>query len=128
MPLVTDSSTLAPNEMNANTNSCGVTRRFDNKTLPFSQHKENYGLLLFDFANHSLIHIFTLQNRHIVSISAQSHRVEANVSSSPNNCNASLQEKVVHVLLLVVWFVVLDADDYFTLVAFQMTQLTLYVA
>ncbi len=50
------------------------------------------------------------------------------MSSSPNNCNASLQEKVVHVLLLVVWFVVLDADDYFTLVAFQMTQLTLYVA
>ncbi len=33
----------------------------------------------------------------------------------------------MHVLLLVVWFVVLDIDDYFTLVAFQMARLTLYV-
>jgi hypothetical protein len=38
------------------------------------------------------------------------------------------QEKVVHVLLLVVQFVILDEDDYFTLVAFQMAQPTLYVA
>jgi hypothetical protein len=33
----------------------------------------------------------------------------------------------VHVLLLVVQCVVLDADDFFTLVAFQLAQLTLYV-
>jgi hypothetical protein len=32
------------------------------KLLPFSQHRENCGLLLLDFANRSLIHIFTLQN------------------------------------------------------------------
>jgi hypothetical protein len=38
------------------------------------------------------------------------------------------QEKVVHVLLLVVRFVILDIDDYFALVAFQMPQLTLYIA
>jgi hypothetical protein len=42
--------------------SCGVAGRFGNRTLPFSQHKENYGLLLLDFANRFLIHIFTLQN------------------------------------------------------------------
>jgi hypothetical protein len=28
--------------------------------LPFSQHIENYGLLLLDFANRSLIHILAL--------------------------------------------------------------------
>jgi hypothetical protein len=38
------------------------------------------------------------------------------------------QEKVVHVLLLVVRFVVFDTNDYFALVAFQMAWLTLYVA
>jgi hypothetical protein len=38
------------------------------------------------------------------------------------------QEKVVHVLLLVVRFAVLDIDDYFTLVAFKMAWPTLYVA
>jgi hypothetical protein len=38
------------------------------------------------------------------------------------------QKKLVHVLLLVVRFAVLDADDYFVLVVFQMAQLTLYVA
>jgi hypothetical protein len=38
------------------------------------------------------------------------------------------QEKAMHVLLLVVRFAFFDADDYFTLVAFQMVQLTLYVA
>jgi hypothetical protein len=37
------------------------------------------------------------------------------------------QEKVVHLLLLVVQFVVLDTYDYFTLVAFQMARPTLYV-
>jgi hypothetical protein len=68
-------------------NSCGVTRRLGIKTLPFSQHKENYGLLLLDFANRFLIHIFALQNQQIVSISPQSHRAKANASSSPNNCN-----------------------------------------
>jgi hypothetical protein len=30
-------------------------------------------------------------------------------------------------LLLVVWFAILDVDDYFTLLAFQMAWLTLYV-
>jgi hypothetical protein len=35
------------------------------------------------------------------------------------------QEKVVHVLLLVVQFVVLNTDDYFALVALQMAWLTL---
>jgi len=34
----------------------------------------------------------------------------------------------MHVLLLVVWFIILDADDYFALVAFQMARLTLYIA
>jgi hypothetical protein len=58
--------------------------------LPFSQHRENCGLLLFNFANHSLIHIFALQNPHIVSICPQSHHLGADASSSPNNCNASL--------------------------------------
>jgi hypothetical protein len=37
------------------------------------------------------------------------------------------QEKVVHVLLLIVQFVVLDADDYFSLVVFQMARPILYV-
>ncbi len=71
-------------------NSCGVVGRLGNRTLPFSQHKENYGLLLLDFANRSLIHIFMLQNPQIVSISPQSHRAKANASLSLNNCNASL--------------------------------------
>ncbi len=38
------------------------------------------------------------------------------------------KEKAMHVLLLVVRFVVLDVDDYFGLVAFQMARLTLYIA
>ncbi len=115
-PPTTDSSTLAPSEVNANTelymriwsrnltallsllvkktsSSCGVVGRFGNKTLPFSQHRENCGLLFFDFADRSLIHIFALQNPHIVSISPQSHLLGVNASSSPNNCNASLQKK-----------------------------------
>jgi hypothetical protein len=71
-------------------NSCSVVGRLGNKTLPFSQHRENCGLLLFDFANCFLIHIFTLQNPQIVSISPQSHRAEADVSLFPKNCNASL--------------------------------------
>jgi hypothetical protein len=79
--------------------SCGVVRRLDNKILQFSQHRENYGLLLFDFANHSLIHIFALQNPQIVSISLKSHRARANASSSANNCNASLpKEGYAHVV------------------------------
>jgi hypothetical protein len=83
VPLVIDSSTLAPNEVNANTKlymrissrnlttlfcllvkktstSSDVAGKLDNRTLPFLQHKENYELLLFDFANRSLIHIFAL--------------------------------------------------------------------
>jgi hypothetical protein len=61
--------------------------------LPFSQHRENCGLLLLDFANHFLIHIFALQNPQIVSISPQSHRAEVDASSFPNNYNASLPIK-----------------------------------
>jgi hypothetical protein len=38
------------------------------------------------------------------------------------------QEKVVHVMPFVVWFVILDIDDYFALATFQMAQSTLYVA
>jgi hypothetical protein len=110
MPLVTNSSNLAPNEVNANTklymqilsrnliallfllvkrtsSSCSVTIKLDNRTLPFSQHIKNCGLLLLDFANHSLIHIFVLHNPQIVSISPQSHRVRANASLSLNNYN-----------------------------------------
>jgi hypothetical protein len=34
----------------------------------------------------------------------------------------------MHVLLLIVWFVVLNIDDYFGLVVFHMAQPTLYVA
>jgi hypothetical protein len=122
VPLVTDSSTLTPNEVNANTesymqiwfrnlvallsllvkrtsSSYGVVGRFCNRTLPFSQHKENCGLLLFDFANRSLIHIFALQNPQIVSIFPQSHHVGADVSLFPNNCNASLpREGCAHVV------------------------------
>jgi len=83
VPLVIDSSTLAPNEVNANTKlymrissqnltalfcllvkktstSSDVAGKLDNRTLPFLQHIENYGLLLFDFANRSLLHIFGL--------------------------------------------------------------------
>jgi hypothetical protein len=37
------------------------------------------------------------------------------------------QKKVMHVLLLVVWFAVLDVDDYFALATFQMARPTLYV-
>ncbi len=37
------------------------------------------------------------------------------------------QEKVVHVLPLVVRFVVVDIDDYFALATFQMARPTLYV-
>jgi len=73
--------------------SCGVVGRLGNKTLPFSQHRENCGLLLLDFVNHSLIHILALQNPQIVSISPQSHRVRVDASSFPNNCNASLLKK-----------------------------------
>jgi hypothetical protein len=69
--------------------SCGVAGRFGNRTLPFSQHSKNYELLLLDFVNHSLIHIFALQNSHIVSISPQSHCIGADVSSSPINFNVS---------------------------------------
>jgi len=70
--------------------SCSVIGRLGNRTLPFSKHRKNYGMLLFNFANCSLIHIFALQHPQIVSISPQSHRVVANASSSLNNCNASL--------------------------------------
>jgi hypothetical protein len=38
------------------------------------------------------------------------------------------QKKVVHMLLIVVRFTVLNVDDYFTLATFQMAQPTLYVA
>jgi hypothetical protein len=38
------------------------------------------------------------------------------------------QDKVVHVLLLVVRFAILDTDDYFALMVFQMARLTLYIA
>jgi hypothetical protein len=85
MPLVTNSSTLPSSEMNANTelymrissrnlmalisllvkrisSSYGVAGRLSNRTLPFSQHRENCGLLLLDFANRSLIHTFVFQN------------------------------------------------------------------
>jgi hypothetical protein len=71
-------------------NSCSVAGRLENRNFPLSQHKENCGLLLLDFANRSLIHILALQNPQIVSISPQSHHVEANMSSSANNCNVSL--------------------------------------
>ncbi len=114
--LLNASSTLALSEMNANielymqiwsrklttlffflvkriSSSCGVARRLGNRTLPFLQHRKNCGLLLFNFANRSLIHIFTLQNPHIVSISPQSHRAKADASSSPNNYNVSLPTK-----------------------------------
>jgi hypothetical protein len=113
---VTDSSTLAPSEVNANTelymriwsrnltallsllvkrtsNSYDVAGWLGNRTLPFSQHRENCGFLLLDFVNHSLIHIFTLQNPHIVSNSPQSHRPGANASSFRINCNASLPKE-----------------------------------
>jgi hypothetical protein len=73
--------------------SYGVVGRLGNRTLPFSQHKKNCGLLLLDFANRSLIHIFALYNLQIVSISPQSHRVGVDVSSSPNNYNASLPKE-----------------------------------
>jgi hypothetical protein len=108
--------------------SCGVVGRLSNITLPFSQHKENCGLLLFDFANCSLIHIFALQNPQVVSISPQSHRPGANMSSFSNNCNAALLREIVHMLSLVVWFAVLNTNDYFTLVAFQMARPILYIA
>ncbi len=113
---VTESSNLAPKEMNANTelymrissqnltallsllvkktsSSYSVAGRFGNRTLPFSQHIENCGLLFVEFANRSLIHIFALQNPHIVSIFPQSHRPGADTSASANNCNASLRRK-----------------------------------
>jgi hypothetical protein len=87
MPLVIDSSTLAPNKMNANTelymrissqnlmaflsllvkrtsSSCNVAGRLGNRTLPFLQHRENCGLLLLDFAKKNLLHIFTFQFAH----------------------------------------------------------------
>jgi hypothetical protein len=70
--------------------SCGVAGKLDNRNLPFSQHKEKCGLLLFDFANNSLIHIFALQNPQSVSISPQSHRVRVDEFLFVNNCNASL--------------------------------------
>jgi hypothetical protein len=38
------------------------------------------------------------------------------------------QKKVVHVLLLVVRFAILNTNNYFVLMAFQMARLTLYVA
>jgi len=38
------------------------------------------------------------------------------------------QEKVVHMLSLIVWFAILDIDDYFALATFQMARPTLYVA
>jgi hypothetical protein len=73
--------------------SCDVAGRFGNKTLPFLQHRKNCGLLFVKFADRSLIHIFALQNPHIVSISPQSYHPGADVSASQNNCNASLRRK-----------------------------------
>jgi hypothetical protein len=149
VPLVIDSSTLATSEVNANTelymwiwsrnltallsllvrtsSSCGVVRRLGNRTLPFTQHIENCGLLLLDFANCSLIHIFTLQNPQIVSISPQSHRVEANASSSLNNCNASLPKEGCACVDVYCMVRCSQCKWYFALVAFQMAQPTLYV-
>ncbi len=49
-------------------------------------------------------------------------------ANSANNCNPLLPNKAMHVLLFVVRFAVLNADDYFALVAFQMARLILYVA
>ncbi len=115
-PPITDSSTFALSEVNANTklymriwsqnlmalfallvkktsSSCSVAGRFGNRILPFSQHKENCGLLFVNFANHSLIHIFASHDPHIMSISPQSHHPGANASSSPNNCNAALRRE-----------------------------------
>jgi hypothetical protein len=77
----------------------GVVGRLGNITLPFSQHRENCGLLLLDFANHYLIHIFALQNPQIVSIFPQSHHVRVDASSSPNNCNASLLREVLFFII-----------------------------
>ncbi len=37
------------------------------------------------------------------------------------------QENVVHMMLVVVWLTVLNIDDYFTFVAFQMARLTLQI-
>jgi NAD/NADP transhydrogenase beta subunit len=39
-----------------------------------------------------------------------------------------MPREFIHMLLLVVWFVDLDIDNYFALVAFQMARLILYVA
>jgi len=63
-----------------------------------------------------------------MSISPQSHHDGADAFSSLNNCNASLLREGYDVLLLVVQFVVLNADDYFALMAFQMARPILYVA
>ncbi len=146
MPLVIDSPTLAPNEMNANTelymwiwfqnlttllsllakrtsSSCGVVGRLGKKILPFSQHRENYGLMLLNFANRFLIHIFALQNPHIVSISPQSHCARANASSSTNNCNVSLPREGCACVIVCCTVRRFDANDYF--VAFQMAWPTL---
>jgi hypothetical protein len=107
--------------------SYNVVGRLGNKTLPFLQHKKNNRLLLLDFANHSLIHIFALQNPQICPFLHNPI-----VSGLTRLCLQTIamhhcQEKVVHVLLLVVRFVILGINDYFALVAFQMARLTLYI-
>jgi hypothetical protein len=79
--------------------SCSITKRLDNRILPFLQHKEHCGLLVLDFVNRSLIHIFTLQNPHIMSIFPQSHHAGVDASSFVNNWNASLpREGCAHVV------------------------------
>jgi hypothetical protein len=70
--------------------SCGVTGRLGNRTFAILATQKKLWLLLLDFANRFLIHIFVLQNPQIVSISPQSHHARADASLFSNNCNASL--------------------------------------
>jgi len=146
MPRVIDSSTLALNKVNANTklymrmwsrnlttlfsllvkktsNFCGVARRLSNKTLPFSQHRENYGLLL-DFVlystfSHYKIHTLCPFFRNLIMSRLMRFHFQTIIMHH-------YYEKVVHVLLLVVRCIVLDIDDYFGLMAFQMAWPILY--
>jgi hypothetical protein len=78
-------------------------------------------LLLLDFANRSLIHRLCAFLHNPIVLGLMHLRLQTIAMRH-------YQEKVVHVLFLVIWFTVLDSDNYFALVAFQMARLTLYIA
>jgi hypothetical protein len=105
--------------------SYNVVGRLGNKILPFSRHRENYGLLLLDFVNRFLIHISHCRIHRLCPFIHNPIVPGLTRLHLQTIAMRHCQEKVVHVPLLVVRFVILDTDDYFALVMFQMAWPTL---